>query len=137
MKTFKERRKFPRINVKYKINIICEGEVILGYPAGYVFHTYTENLSEGGIRVMLEAQLKVGSLIKLELFLTTKESFPIEYKGIVVWTKQKNPKGTKPDLFDTGIQFLDFTSNVYRQLLTNVIKHYLEREGKNEQTQEG
>ena len=121
-----ERRKFPRVNVKYQINVICTGEVIQGYPQYYIFHTYTENISEGGIRVILEKEVKVGSLVELELFITDKESLPIKCKGVIIWTKKANPEGTKPDLFHTGIQFTDLTSSVYRKLLGDVISYYLD-----------
>ncbi|MDD2689027.1 MAG: PilZ domain-containing protein [Candidatus Omnitrophica bacterium] len=104
---FKERRKFPRAEIKYRINIICEGSVILGEPKDFIFHTYTENISEGGIKVVLEKELKTASLVKLELYITTKKSLPIKCKGIVVWSKKTNPEGTKPDLFITGFQFLE------------------------------
>ncbi len=123
---FEERRKFPRADVKYEINVICTGEVIQGKPQNYIFHTYTENLSEGGIRVTLEKEVKVGSLVELELFITDKESLPIKCHGVIVWTKKTNPEGTKPDLFQSGIQFQDLTNPVYRKLLGNVINYYLD-----------
>ena len=104
---FKERRKFPRAIVKYGIKIICHGAVLLGEPADYVFHTYTENMSEVGINVILEKKLKTASLVKLELYISSKESLPLRSNGLVTWTKKVNPKGTKPDLFATGIKFLD------------------------------
>jgi len=120
-----ERRKFPRVNAKYQINVVCTGEVIQGEPPRYVFHTYTENISEGGIKIVLEREVKVGSLLELELFITGKESLPIKCKGVVVWTKKSNLEGTKPDLFQTGIQFSDLKSPVYSKLLKDVINYYL------------
>jgi c-di-GMP-binding flagellar brake protein YcgR len=121
-----EKRKFPRANVKYQINVICSGEVIQGRPQYYTFHTYTENISEGGIRVILEKEVKAGSLVKLELFISDKESLPIKCNGVVIWTKKTNPEGTKPDLFHTGIQFTNLTNPVYRKLLKDVISYYLD-----------
>ena len=121
----KDRRKFPRVNVKYLINVVCTGEVVQGQPRHYVFRTFTENISEGGIRVVLEKEIKIGSVVELELFITDKESLPIECKGTVVWTNKANPEGVKPDLFQTGIQFSNLTSSVYRKLLRDVINYYL------------
>ncbi|TRZ94982.1 PilZ domain-containing protein [bacterium] len=108
---FKEERKFPRANVKFKIKVICEGTVILGEPQNYTFHTYTESIGEGGVKVILEKELKIASLVKLELFITSKKTFPIKCKGIVVWTQRVNPEGTSPDLFETGIQFIELDKN--------------------------
>ncbi len=125
---FKERRKFSRAHVKYKINIICEGTVILGGPKDYIFHTYTEDIGEGGIKVILEKELVVGSLLKLELFITSKKVLPIECKGMVVWTKKTNPQDTKPDLFATGIQFVDLDGSSFgNQLITNIVNRYLNK----------
>lgn len=122
----KERRRFSRVNAKYQINVICTGEVIQGHPKYYIFHTYTENICEDGIRVILEREIKVGSLLELELFISDKESLPIKCNGVVIWTKKANPEGTKPDLFHTGIQFADLTSTIYRKLLGDVISYYLD-----------
>ncbi len=124
---FKERRRFPRADVKYKINIICEGSVIVGGPRDYTFHTHTENIGEGGIKVILEKELIIGSLLKLELFITSKKIMPIRCKGTVIWTKKINPQDTKPDLFDIGIQFLDFDSSFGRQLIADIVNCYLDK----------
>jgi hypothetical protein len=125
-----ERRKFPRALLKYQINVICSGEVIEGHPKDYIFHTYTDNISEGGIKVILEKQINPGSLVKLELFISDKESLPVECKGTVVWTQKANPENTKPDIFFTGIQFLDLTNPVFRKLLVDVINYYLANKSK-------
>ncbi|MFA5199463.1 MAG: PilZ domain-containing protein [Candidatus Omnitrophota bacterium] len=123
-----ERRRSPRVSVKCQINVICTGEVIEGNPKSYIFHTYTQNISEGGINIILEKEIKTGSLIDLELFITDKESLPIKCRGSVVWSKKVNPQGTSPDLFQAGIKFLDLTSSVYRKLLSEVIRYYLNKE---------
>ena len=129
---FIERRKFPRANIKYQINVICAGEVIDGHPQNYIFHTYTENIGEGGIKVILEKEIKAGSLIKLELFISEKESLPVECNGTVIWTKRANPETTKPDLFYTGIQFIGLVNPVYRKLLVDVINYNLAEQAKKE-----
>ena len=123
----KERRQFTRVNAKYPINVICAGEVIEGHPQHYIFRTYTKNISQGGIKVILEQEIKVGSEVELELFITDKESLPIKCYGVIIWTKKANPEGTKPDLIHTGIQFTDLMSSAYRKLLGGVISYYLEK----------
>lgn len=122
---FKERRKFPRVNVRYKLNIICEGTVILGKPQGYTFHTYTENLGEGGTRVILEEELQIGSLVYLELYVTSEKTLPARCKGIVRWVKKINPEGTSPSLFNTGIEFIELESDIGSHIIRDVVNHYL------------
>ncbi len=125
----KERRKFLRAEIKYKINIICEGSVILGEPRDYIFHTHTENISEGGIKVFLEKELKTASLVKLELYITSKKSLPIRCKSIVVWTKKANPEGTKPDLFNTGFEFMELEKRD-QEVIGNIVNRFLENKSK-------
>ena len=124
----KERRQFTRVNAKYPINVICAGEVIEGHPQHYIFRTYTKNISQGGIKVILEQEIKVGSEVELELFITDKESLPIQCSGVIAWNKKANPEGTKPDIFHTGIQYADLINPVYLKLLREVISCYLDRE---------
>lgn len=121
-----ERRKFPRANIKYPINVICTGEVMQGRPQYYIFRTYTENMNKDGIKVMLEKEVKAGSLVELELFITDRESLPIKCNGVIIWTQKANPEGTKPDLFHTGIQFTDLTNPIYLKLLGDVISYHLD-----------
>ena len=125
---YEEKRKFPRVNAKYQINVKCSGEVVKGDPQCYIFHAYTENISEGGMKIILEREIKVGSLVELQLFITDKESLPIQCNGVIAWNKKANPEGTKPDLFYTGIQFTDLINPVYRKLLGEVISCYLDKE---------
>lgn len=100
-----ERRKSSRAELKYIINVICDGMVLLGDLNEFTFHTYTENICVGGLKVVLERQLHVGTLVRLEVFVTP--GAPIICKGIIVWTKKINPSETRPDLFETGIQFIE------------------------------
>jgi c-di-GMP-binding flagellar brake protein YcgR len=120
-----ERRRYPRADVKYRINVICTGEVIKGQPQNYIFHTYTENISEGGTRLVLEKEIKPGSLVSLELFVSDKESLPVKCNGVVIWSKKANPESTKPDLFHMGIQFTDLKNPIYLKLVRDVINFYL------------
>jgi len=129
---FKERRQFPRANVRCSINIICDGTVILGEPKDYNFHTYTDNLSEGGMKVILEQELKVASLVKLELYITSKKLMPIRCKGMVRWTRRVNPEGTEPHLFDTGLQFIEL-DKTDQEMIGNIVNRAMEDRKKNEQ----
>jgi len=117
-----ERRKFPRVKLKYKITIVCDGKVLLGSPDGYVFHTFTENLSEEGVMVKLEQKLSGAAIINLSLFIT--EKFPFKCKGSVAWAKKVNPENTKPDVFETGIRFVELDL-VDQKLIHNLVKSCL------------
>lgn len=120
-----ERRLHPRIELKFKITIICEGKVLLGEPADYSFHTSSENLSQSGVMVKLERRLKNASIVRLLLFVT--EKFPFECKGSVAWTKKVNPDDTKPDIFETGIQFIELCE-VEQKILDNLIKSFIKKQ---------
>lgn len=95
---FTEKREFPRGNFFCKITAIF-GERLL------VFNSYTENISEGGLKVFLEEKLHVSTIVDLELFLVENEP-PIKCKGELVWVNEIISKETEREpLFDTGIKF--------------------------------
>ena len=119
-----ERRKVPRIKIKYKISIICDGKVLFGEPDNFTFHTFTESLSEEGVMVKLDRQLSGAAIIKLSLFLT--EKFPFECKGSVAWTKKINPQNTKPHVFETGIRFVELDS-LEQKLIGNLVRSCLKK----------
>ena len=121
----KERRKHFRVALKHKITIICEGKVLFGAPEDYVFHTFSENLSEVGVMVKLEQKLSDAAIVKLKLFVTEKA--PFECKGSIAWTKKVNPEGTKPDIFETGILFieLDYTE---QEIISNLVKSFIKKQ---------
>ena len=120
-----ERRKHPRVKLKYKITIICDGQVLFGMSKGFSFHTLTENLSQSGVMVKLEQRLKDASIIRLRLFVTEKA--PFECKGSVAWTKKANPENTKPDVFETGIQFIEL-GDVEQRIIANLIKNFTKKQ---------
>jgi c-di-GMP-binding flagellar brake protein YcgR len=120
-----ERRKNLRIELKYKITIICEGKVLFGMPENYLFRTFTENLSEIGVMVKLEQRLKVASIIKLNLFITEKA--PFECKGSIAWVKKANPGNTKPDVFETGIQFIEL-GDMQQKIIGNLVKNFVKNQ---------
>ncbi|MCM8773948.1 MAG: PilZ domain-containing protein [Candidatus Omnitrophica bacterium] len=97
----KEKRIFPRANFPCKITV--------GSKDIY-FNSHTENIGEGGVKVILEEKLKRAMPVNLELILG--EDKKIICKGEVVWVEERvNPLSGKASLFDTGIQFLDMSEN--------------------------
>ncbi len=92
-----ERRKFLRIELPCKI--------IVTSPIRFLT-SHTENIGEGGIRVLLEEKLSVFSIVGIEIYLGKER--PLKCKGRIVWVKEKvNPLEKVPIMFDTGIQFIE------------------------------
>ena len=92
-----ERRKFPRAEFPCKI--------IVGSPIRLLV-SHTENLGEGGIRVILEEKLSAFTNVGLEIHLEKEK--PIKCKGRIVWVKEAvNPIEREPVMYDTGIEFIE------------------------------
>ena len=92
-----ERRKFPRALFPCKI--------ILGSPVRLIT-SHTENIGEGGFRVLLEEKLSVFTNVGVEIFL--EKDKPIKCKGRIVWVVEKvNPLAGESLMFDTGVEFTD------------------------------
>jgi len=86
-----ERRKFIRVN--------CPCKVILHNPER-VLDTHTENISAGGIRVILNHEVKEHDLVGLEIYLIAE---PVKCEGRIVWVI------THRGEFDTGIEFYEIS----------------------------
>lgn len=100
---FTEKRGFPRCNFFCKITAIF-GERLL------VFNSYTENMSEGGVKVFLEEKLYVPTIVDLELSLAENEE-PVKCKGELVWVNEITSTETEgAALFDTGIKFTEISA---------------------------
>ena len=111
-----EKRKFPRANVVCKISTIFAERVL-------VFNAHTENIGEGGIRVILDEKLHVPTDVALELFLEGRNC-PIVCKGEITWVKNINPIEIGPPLYDTGISFQDIAIDdrkVIQDLVTGIL----------------
>ncbi|KPK96658.1 MAG: hypothetical protein AMJ95_12940 [Omnitrophica WOR_2 bacterium SM23_72] len=112
-----EKRKFPRVNINCKIST-AYGDRLL------VLESHTENLGEGGIRVILAQRLSVTTAVDLDLFLPGDET-PIRCKGEVVWANEMKPQGVNPRLYDTGIKFIEISEqnkNTIRQLVHSLVE---------------
>ncbi len=111
-----DRRKFPRASLGCKITLVF-GERLL------IFDTFTENVSEGGVGVILNEKLHVPTELTVELFAPDRER-PIEAKGEVVWLKEVSSSADAPQLFDTGIKFTKINS-ADQTYLRNLVKKLL------------
>jgi hypothetical protein len=109
-----ERRRFPRAEFPCKI--------IISSPLR-LLTSHTENIGEGGIRVILEEKLDPFTVVGLELFFERER--PIKCRGRVVWVVEKvNPIERIPLLFDTGIEFTKISEcdrEYIRRLVNKII----------------
>lgn len=93
----KERRRFVRDDFPCKI--------IVYTPKQHVLVVHTENISCGGVKVILEEKLPISSVVGLELYLGRQI---ISCKGRVVWVVENvDPVAKVSLLFDTGIEFYE------------------------------
>ena len=94
------RRQFPRIVYPCLVKVICEGK-----PAKDIFLTHTENISAGGICVIVKKEIKMFSPIEVEIDLIEDSEHILAF-GRVVWAvRRKATETVKPMLYDIGIQF--------------------------------
>ena len=71
-----------------------------------VFRTQTENLSIGGVCVILERGLLKNTPVETELFLP-EDPIPVTCAGKIAWSVRRNEYAKKkPSQFDTGIEFI-------------------------------
>ena len=92
-----EKRRFVRAKFPCKI--------IVYPPCEHVIISHTEDISAGGVRVIISDNLDISSLVGLEIYLKEK---PIACKGRVVWVVEKaNSASDKSSMFDTGIEFYE------------------------------
>ncbi len=96
----REKRRFIRANYPCKI--------IIYTPEKQVIVTRTENIGAGGVRVLIEKELKVSLAVDLEIYFAES---PIKCKGRIVWMLPKeNLKLDEAKKYDTGIEFYRIAS---------------------------
>ena len=100
---FTEKRAFRRIRIACKLSIIFNERQL-------IFNSHTEDLSAGGMMVIIEEGFPLATVVGLELFLW-HEAGPIKCKGEIVWVNEITPKETKPRLFNTGIKFIEISDS--------------------------
>jgi c-di-GMP-binding flagellar brake protein YcgR len=106
-----ERREFVRVKVPCRITITD--------PENLTIDCHTENISAGGIRVIIDKRLKISSRVKLVIYIT--EDKTITSKGKIVWAfARKDTLDNIPLLFDTGIEF-DNISQKDIDLIKNLV----------------
>lgn len=94
-----EKRKFLRVRLPCRI-------AIFNFPERSI-SAHTENISAGGVRVIMEERMEMGSTVGLEIHLNEKL---ISCKGKIVWVVDKKSHFKKNVCYyDTGIEFCEIT----------------------------
>lgn len=110
----RERRRDPRINEENKVvlNLIPDGGA---QGPRNVYYSLTRDLSIGGIRIMTDAPLAVGSRVKLEMTLT-KSRKRIQAVAEVRWVNELFGK----DVYDMGLEFVEIDPEAELDLIDHV-----------------
>ena len=90
--------------------------------------THTENISVGGVRVIIGKKIEVMAEVDLEIDLM--DTLPtITSRGTISWvrTAPSKRKGG-PVRYDTGIQFIAL-KNEARRRIQRIVKHLLDKSG--------
>ena len=108
------RRRFPRAEYP------CLITIRKNTPPMEAILTHTENISVGGVRVIISKKIEIMTEVELEVDL--KDTLPtIISKGTISWVKEA-PYGRKSarSHYDIGIQFVSLKDE-YRGRVQNVV----------------
>ncbi len=89
-----ERRKYIRLDTGMEFTYRIRG------TKGEMKKATTKNISPGGIRSLLELEIKKGDWLELNISLPNISSGPISATGKVIWTADE-----KGDRVESGIKF--------------------------------
>jgi hypothetical protein len=82
--------------------------------------THTENIGLGGICATLRTEIKLFTLVELEVDLLDIDEH-IKAKGKVVWNvRRKAIEAVKPMFYDIGIEFSEISKGDHERLRTNL-----------------
>ncbi|MFH1504298.1 MAG: PilZ domain-containing protein [Candidatus Omnitrophota bacterium] len=95
-----DRRRFVRVKLP------CE--IIITLPIEHIISSHTEDISAGGLRVLLEEKILSGSEVDLDIY-GIKDA-PLICRGRVAWVFERKRTLAKR-IFDTGIEFCAIQEN--------------------------
>jgi Tfp pilus assembly protein PilZ len=108
------RRKFPRVFFPCLIKVRDPKDLLL---------THTENISVGGVRLILKKQLAMGTSINIEIDLMDTGEH-LKCQGKVVWSEQRRKNELiKPLFYDIGIEFVNVSLLDHKRLIAIVGHH--------------
>lgn len=111
-----ERRKDSRISEEDKVIVELLSEIDPP-PAKRIFNALTKDISPGGVRLMTNMILPVGSLIRMELALSKRRKL-IQATGKVRWTRSVYGE----ELFEMGVEFREIALEDKMVLLEHTYK---------------
>ncbi|MEI8349471.1 MAG: PilZ domain-containing protein [Candidatus Omnitrophota bacterium] len=96
-----EKRRFIRARFPCKI--------FIHPPHQHIISTYTENISAGGVRVIIEEHLDISTPVGLEVHM---KDGVVHCKGRIVWVVGKESPYRKGVTYsDTGIEFYEISES--------------------------
>ncbi|MBD3263617.1 MAG: hypothetical protein GF375_00765 [Candidatus Omnitrophica bacterium] len=105
-----EKRRFVRAQFPCRI--------IIHTPSEHVVSSHTENIGAGGIRVIIQENLDISTIVDLDIYLGDE---PIVCKARIVWTvEKKNPLSGESLMYDTGLEFYQIEDKD-RELIKNLV----------------
>jgi c-di-GMP-binding flagellar brake protein YcgR len=117
------RRKFPRVNFPCLVKVVHQDKT------ADVILTHTENLSGGGICVVIKKSLELFSPAIVELDLMDGEDI-ISCKGRTIWAvRRKATEPVKPSYYDIGFEFMDIREED-RKRIERTVEHFLKSQQK-------
>jgi c-di-GMP-binding flagellar brake protein YcgR len=118
------RRRFIRVDFPFTIHINPPDENIIS--------TYTEDISEGGVKVFIAEKLSTSSMVLLAIYVKPE---PVVCKGKVVWAKRRSSEFIEGEIFfDTGIEFCEI-KEADKLLIKNKVAELEEERKLKEKTQ--
>jgi len=111
------RRKFPRVFFPCLIKVRDSKELLL---------THTENISVGGVQLILKTKLNKNASADVEIDLMDGGA-PMVCQGKVAWVEQrKESEIIKPLFYDVGIEFVNVSSQDGKRL-DAIVSHHLKQ----------
>ena len=109
-----EKREFHRISIACKIAIVFKDSRL-------TVNAHTENISAGGIMLILESESDplVSALVNLDLFLWHDKK-PLKGKAELMWLNEITPLEVRPRLFNVGLKFIEI-SDVDKDKIKNFV----------------
>lgn len=109
-----DRRKFPRVMYP------CMVKVITSDGPQEATLTHTENIGLGGLCVTIKKEIKLFTLVNLEVDLLDLDEH-ITPKGKVVWNvRRKSIEKIKPMFYDIGIEYTEISKKDQERLRDNL-----------------
>lgn len=110
-----EKRKFPRAKFPCRVTVFL--------PKEQIITSVTQNIGCGGIRIAMEEDIPIKTIVNLEIELPDEQT--IKCKAKVVWkVGNKVPAGKNlvTTLFDMGLEFCDLNKTQQKIIEALVLK---------------